>query len=91
MHVRTYYVCRPHEHLVHSKAKKGIKSSKTGVTDSCELPCECWKINPGTLKEQPMLIADESSLLTLGFFGCFFFFLSFFFFSVYLGGSGECL
>lgn len=28
---------------------------ETGVTESCELLCGCWDLNPGPLGEQPML------------------------------------
>ena len=31
-------------------------------TDSCELPCGCWELNLGLLKEQPGLLTTESSL-----------------------------
>lgn len=30
-----------------------IRSPRTGVTDSCELLCGCWELNPGPLEEQP--------------------------------------
>ena len=32
---------------------EGVGSAGTGVTDSCELPCGCWELNPGPLEEQP--------------------------------------
>lgn len=31
----------------------------TGVTDSCELPCESWKLNPGPSKEHLVLLTTE--------------------------------
>jgi hypothetical protein len=31
---------------------EGVRSSGTGVTDRCELPCGCWELNLGPLKEQ---------------------------------------
>jgi hypothetical protein len=30
--------------------------------DGCELPCGCWKLNPGPLKEQQVFLTDEPSL-----------------------------
>ena len=30
-----------------------------GVMDSCEPPCGCWKLNPGPLQEQPVLLPTE--------------------------------
>ena len=41
---------------------EGVKSSGTGVTDSCELPCRCWELNLDPLEEQLMLLAAEPSL-----------------------------
>ena len=38
-----------------------VRSLKTGVTDGCELPCGCWKLNPGPLKDQPKLLITEPS------------------------------
>ena len=34
----------------------------SGVTDSYELPCKCWELNPGLLEEQPLLLTTEPSL-----------------------------
>ena len=39
-----------------------------GVTDSCELPCGCWEVNPGPLEEQPVLLTTEPSLPPPGLF-----------------------
>ena len=25
----------------------GVRAPETGVTDSCELPCGCWELDPG--------------------------------------------
>lgn len=36
-----------------------------GVTDSHDLPCECWEWNLCPLKEQPVLATPEPSLQTL--------------------------
>jgi hypothetical protein len=41
---------------------KGVRSSGTGVTDRCELPCGCWELNLGPLEEQPVLLTAEPSL-----------------------------
>jgi hypothetical protein len=29
-----------------------VRVSDLGVTDRCELPCECWNLNLGPLEEQ---------------------------------------
>ena len=39
----------------------GVKVFGTGVTDSCELPCGCWELNPGPLEEQSVLLTAEPS------------------------------
>ena len=39
---------------------KGIGSSTTGVTDSCEPSCGCWESNLGPLEKQPVLLAAVS-------------------------------
>lgn len=33
----------------------GVRSPGFGVTDSYELPCGCWELNPGPLEERPVL------------------------------------
>jgi hypothetical protein len=42
-----------------------VRSPGTGVVDSCELPCGCWKLNLGPLEEQPMLLTAELPLQSL--------------------------
>lgn len=32
------------------------------ITDSCELPCWYWKLNPGPLLKHPVLRSTESFL-----------------------------
>jgi hypothetical protein len=39
-----------------------VRSSGTEVIDSCELSHGCWRLNPGPLEEQPMLLTTEPSL-----------------------------
>ena len=45
--------------FVHGGVPRGQKRvfgpPGTGVTDSCEPPCVCWKSNPGPQEEQPVL------------------------------------
>lgn len=41
------------------KSEEGIRSSKTGFT---ELPYGCYKLNPGPMGEQLMLLVTESFL-----------------------------
>ena len=33
-----------------------------GVIDSCQLPCACWELSPGSLEEQSVLLTAEPSL-----------------------------
>jgi hypothetical protein len=39
-----------------------VKMSDLGVTDSCELPCGYWDLNPGPLEELPVPSTAEPSL-----------------------------
>jgi hypothetical protein len=34
----------------------------TGATDGCELPCGCWELNLGPLKEHLVLLTAEPPL-----------------------------
>jgi hypothetical protein len=40
---------------------KGVEHPGTGISDSCELSCRCWELNPGPLGE-PTLLAIETVL-----------------------------
>lgn len=44
------------------RLEDGVRSSETRVTDSCELPCDYWKLNPDPLqwKKQPVCLTVES-------------------------------
>ena len=44
---------------LNSCLSEGVRSPETGVINSCELPRECWELNPGPLEEQPVLLASE--------------------------------
>ena len=50
------------------RPEESVRFPGMGVTDSCELPCRCWELNPGPLEEQPMLLATELSLQLLVWF-----------------------
>jgi hypothetical protein len=39
-----------------------LDSLELNLTDSCELPCGCWELNPDPLEEQAVLTTTESSL-----------------------------
>jgi hypothetical protein len=41
---------------------KGTGTPSTGVPDSCELPCGCWELNPGSLEQRPVLFRAKPSL-----------------------------
>ena len=43
---------------------ESVGSTETGVTDSGELSCGSWELNPGSLEEQPVLLTAEPSLQT---------------------------
>ena len=43
-----YQVCAWCSH----RPEEGIRSPGTGVKGGCKLPCECWELNLGPLKEQ---------------------------------------
>ena len=42
-----------------------VKSSETGVTDSCELPCEYWELKTDPLEDQPVFLTAEPFLQSL--------------------------
>jgi hypothetical protein len=50
----------PNMHMGFCRAKEGIRSPGTGVTDSFEV-----ELNPGPLEEQPRLLIPEPSLQPL--------------------------
>ncbi|ERE77129.1 putative protein RIC1 like protein [Cricetulus griseus] len=37
-----------------------IRFPGTGITNSCELYCGCWELNPGPLEEQPVLLTTSN-------------------------------
>jgi hypothetical protein len=39
-----------------------VRLSHLGVTNIFELPCVCWKLNPGRLVEQSVPLTTEPSL-----------------------------
>ena len=41
-------------------------SDDPGITDSCELPCGCWELNLGPLKDQWVFLTVESPLQSPG-------------------------
>ena len=40
--------------------EEGTGSPGTGVTDGCEPSCGCWKLNPGSVQEEPVSLTAES-------------------------------
>lgn len=38
---------------------ESVGHTGTKVTDSCELPCGCWHLNPHSLEVQPVLLTAE--------------------------------
>lgn len=57
-------------HVVPVKVRSRHQILITGVTDSCELPCECWELNLDPLEEQPVLLTTKPSLQPFFFFLC---------------------
>lgn len=56
------YVCECFVCMYSCTPEEGIESHRITVTDGCELPCWCWKLNPRPLEEQLMLLTAEPSL-----------------------------
>ena len=44
---------------------EGVRTPGTGSSDSCELPCGCWELNPGPQEEQSVLLTTDPSLQPL--------------------------
>lgn len=44
------------------KPEESVRSLRTGVTDGCEMPCECWTPNPCSLEGQSGLAIAEPAL-----------------------------
>ena len=38
------------------------KRASDPITDGCEPQCDCWELNSGPLKDQPVLLTTEPSL-----------------------------
>lgn len=45
------YSCVPHVSGAHEGQKKELRSPRTGVTDSCVLPCGFWELTLGQPKK----------------------------------------
>lgn len=58
VHVCMYTTCMPGAY----RGRKMSYSPGIGVTHGCESPCECWDMNLGPLKEQPLFFTAEPSL-----------------------------
>lgn len=48
--------------LVPAESREGIGSSRTIVTDACEVPCGCWEWSLGPLVGKPALLVARPSL-----------------------------
>lgn len=58
------HVCALCESLMPTETRNGINVPGTGRTYASELPCACWKLNPGPLAEQPVVFTAKPSLQT---------------------------
>ena len=45
--ISMHHVCS----LFPKRPEESVMSLGAGVTYGCELPCRCWKLNPGPLQE----------------------------------------
>jgi hypothetical protein len=54
-----------HEHAVTRRPEEGAGFLETGITGGCEPPCGCWKLDPGPLQEQPVLLTAEPPYLRI--------------------------
>ena len=61
-YVHEYFACM-YACVCAQRPEVGVRSPGTVVTDSCELPCECWELKTGLLEKQ--LLNYLSSLLHL--------------------------
>lgn len=50
--------CTPYVQCL-QRPENGVRSHRTGVTEGCEPPCECWKPNLGLLQAQPVFVTAE--------------------------------
>ena len=50
------------------RPEEGVGSHVIGITNSYELACKCWELNPGPLEEHPVLLTTEPSLQPEGLF-----------------------
>ena len=57
------HVYVPHEWW--QRPEEGIRAPGTGITDSYEPSCGCWKSKRGPLGEQPVLLTTRPSLQAL--------------------------
>jgi hypothetical protein len=45
-----------HLHAMPMEARRGVGCARTGLLDSCELPCGCFGLNLDPLEKQPDLL-----------------------------------
>lgn len=55
-------VSREVRHVCPGRLEEDIQLPGTKVTNGYELPCVCWELNIGPLKEKQVLLAIEASL-----------------------------
>jgi hypothetical protein len=48
--------------ILHTCITEHQKRAPDPITDGCEPPCGCWKLNSGSLEEQPVLLTSEPFL-----------------------------
>lgn len=61
-HIACKYVCAPIVCLIPVEARRGHGLTRTGVTGSCKLQCQCWESKPGSQKEYLLLLTTETTL-----------------------------
>lgn len=58
-------------HHLYIVSEENISSPGTGVRDSYELLCGCWKSNPDPLEEELVYIAAKATLQPTFVFSCY--------------------
>lgn len=54
------YVCVSHVWSTH-RSQEHTGFPRTSITEDCQVPCGCWKLNLGPQEEEPWLLTTEPS------------------------------
>ena len=68
MNILPAHMCEHHiSAWLPPRSEEVTGSLGTDITDGYQLPCEFWELDPGTLKEQWLLLTVEVSYTFVGF------------------------